>query len=173
MRSHTVRLYLATGTVLVFFALWATIAAKPWASAARPHADPRLVALTPWQRQLARESVAVKHLVHRRWTLYEKRLKARQAEIRAAEQAHAAQVAAARAAAARIAAAQAAAAPTGSSSSPTRTVTTYAAAPAAAAPATQSAAPPSPKVVTLPPQVQIVSLPPATSPATSSSSSRP
>jgi pilus assembly protein FimV len=181
MRNHTVRLYLATLTLFVFFALWATIAAKPWVSAAKLGTDPRLLALARWQHRLEHESVTVKRLVDRRWATYEQRLKARQARISAVEHAHVVQVAAARAAAARIAAAEAAAARAATHPAVTVTTTRVTAAaasspptatpaPAPSAPAPASAAP---TVVTLPPQVQVVTLPPATSPATSSSSSRP
>jgi hypothetical protein len=175
MRNHTVRLYLATVTLFVFFALWATIAAKPWAVAAQQQADPRLLALTRWQHRLTRESVTVKRLVDRRWSVYEKQLATRRAQIRTAERVHAQQLAAARAAAARIAAAEAAAAQATRVRTVTTTTTTGVAAAPTPAAATPAAAPPppSPKVVTLPPQVQIVTLPPATAPATSSSSSRP
>lgn len=173
MRNHTVRLYLTAATLFVFFVLWATVAAKPWASAARRPADPRLVALDRRQRRLRHESVTVKHLLDKRWAVYDRRLKERRAQIAAAERTHALQIAAAQAAAARYAASEA---PVVTHAADGRTVTTYVTAPVstAAAPAVaQPAATSATTVVTLPPQVQVVTLPPASAPATSSSSSKP
>lgn len=69
MTDHVVRLYAATGAVLVFCLSWVTVAAKPWATgAAAP--DPRIAALDARQQHLQRESVAVRRLVARRWAAY-------------------------------------------------------------------------------------------------------
>jgi hypothetical protein len=151
VRNHTVRLYAAAATLLAFFVLWTSIAAKPWATAKRPAADPRLVALAAREHRLRAESAAVKRLVAHRWKVYERRLRARRGKIAAAERRHAQQVAAAQLAAQRIAAARAVA---------SRTV-------AAAAPAVSAGPSPAPRVVTLPPRVQVVSLPPVTSSSSS------
>lgn len=100
MSSRTLRLYVAAVTLLVFFVLWAVVAAKPWASAGRHAApDPRLVALGRRQHRLAREARLVKRELDRRWRDYRQRLRAREARIRTLERRHAAQLAAARAAA--------------------------------------------------------------------------
>jgi hypothetical protein len=148
MGSRTLRLYVAAVTLLVFFVLWAMIAAKPWASAAaRPVRDPRLAALDRRQRRLAREAQLVKGGLDRRWREYRQRLRRRQAQIQELERRHAAEVAAA----ARLAG----------------TASNYVA--AGGAPAVSTPA----RVVTLPPQVRIVTLPPAAAPATSSGSSHP
>jgi hypothetical protein len=146
MRGHTVRLYAAAATLLAFFVLWATIAARPWAPA-RARADPRILALAARERVLRREALQVRHLVAKRWHVYERRLRAREHVIALARHRHAEQLAAAHAAAARIAAQPTAysAPPPGASATP--------------APATQ--------VVTLPPPVRVVTLPAVT--ATSSS----
>lgn len=134
MTSHALRLYVASVTLLVFFVLWAVVAARPWASTSKPALDPRLVALNHRQRRLERETRAVKQEVDRRWREYRLRLRKREALIHKLEQRHAAQVAAAKAAAG--AAAQASVS-------------------ASSAPAAQ--------VVNLPPAVRVVTLPPATS----------
>lgn len=162
MKTHALRFYVVSVTVLVFFVLWAVVAAKPWAAkpaAARTSLDPRLAALNRREQRLKRESAVVNRTLARRWHAYRVKLQAREAAIRALEQAHAQQVAAAQAAAST---ASSGAAPAGGT-----VVTTYTSAPAAApaAPATQ--------VVTLPPTVKVVTLPPATAPATSSGSSHP
>jgi len=150
MKSHALRLYVVAVTLLVFFVLWAVIAARPWASAAtsKPAADPRLARLDRWQRQLKHEAKGVNRLLERRWSVYHRRLRKRQALIHRLDQRHAQQVAAARAAQAQ--------AGTGAA--------TYSATGASTAPAA--------RVVTLPPQVKVVSVPPATA-ATSSGSSHP
>lgn len=160
MRNHTIRLYLATATLLVFLLLWTTVAVRPWSAPAKRTADPRLVALAARQRQLQREAATVKGLLARRWAVYRRELRGREREIAAARRQHARRVEAARAAAARIAAAEAALASR-------RTAAAPAASPTTPAPL---AAPAAPTVVTLPPQVQVVTLPPVTS---SSSSRQP
>jgi hypothetical protein len=136
MTSHALRLYVAAVTVLVFFVLWAVVAAKPWAGTGR-HAslDPRLVALNRRQRRLELETRAVKRQLDLRWREYRRRLRKRQALIHRLERRHAAQVAAVTAAA-NAAVAYPSAGVSG----------------AAAAP-----------VVTRAPQVRIVTLPPTTS----------
>lgn len=148
MRNHTVRLYAAAVALLVFFVLWATIAAHPWSAPAKPVADPRVLALATREQRLQREAMQVKKLVAHRWHVYEWRLRARERQIALTLHRHERQLAAARAAAARIAVSQAAAA---SYSAP---------ATASSAPAAQSAL--ATRVVTLPPQVQVVHLAPVT-----------
>ena len=125
MRSHTLRLYVVSVTVLVFFVLWAVVAARPWA--ARSGASPALERLAARERHLRHEARVVERTVRRRWAGYRRRLHAREAQIKALERRHAAEVAAASAAAA--------------------TAATY------SAPATSSVVtlPPQVRVVTLPP----------------------
>jgi hypothetical protein len=135
MTSHALRLYVASVTLLVFFVLWAVIAAKPWASTGHAGLDPRLVALNRRQRRLERETRAVKQELNRRWLDYRRRLRKREALIHKLERRHAAQVAAATAAA--------------------NAAVTFSSAGASAAPAAQ--------VVSAAPQVRVVTLPPATS----------
>jgi hypothetical protein len=137
MTSHALRLYVASVTLLVFFVLWAVVAAKPWASTGgRAAPDPRLVALNGRQRRLERETRIVKRQLERRWLEYRRRLRKREALIHMLERRHAAQVAAARAAAAS-------------------TASTY------SAPSTSGGS--TAQVVTSAPQVRVVTLPPATS----------
>jgi len=78
MKSNVLRFYVAAVTMLVFFVLWAVIAAKPWASAAtHPGADPRVAALERRQRRLDREARLVKQTLDRRWREYRARLRRR------------------------------------------------------------------------------------------------
>jgi hypothetical protein len=109
VRSHALRLYVFSVTLLLFFVLWAVIAALPWAARSGP--SPALKAITARERQLRHEARVVERTVRRRWAGYRRRLHAREARIHALEQRHAAEVAAAHAAAATAAATSSYAAP--------------------------------------------------------------
>jgi hypothetical protein len=138
MTSHVGRLYALAGCLLVFFVLWAAIAAHPWHSSAA-RADPRLLALQQREHRIRAESVQVKRILARRFAAYRVALTRREAKIgraRALIRLRAQQAAAQRAVAAQ-AAAQAAAA----------VATAPAPTPSAPAAASYSA----PRVVTLPP----------------------
>lgn len=152
MKSHVLRLYVVAITLLVFFVLWATVAARPWAAASsrRPAVDPRLAALDRWERRLKHESQSVNRTLDRRWHAYRVRLKQREARIRKLKQQYARRLAAVRAAEARLAV----------------PATSYASAPAAGGSGTS-------RVVTLPPTVRVVTLPPTSAPVTRSGSSHP
>ena len=153
MKSHALRVYVVSLTLLVFFVLWAAVAAKPWAAraaATQPGLDPRLAALDARERRLKRESRVVNRTLERRWRDYRRRLRAREAQIQTLQQLHERQLAAAQAAA---------------------RVSGGAVAASYAAPGSTPAA--ATRVVTLPPQVKVVTLPPATAPATRSGSSHP
>jgi hypothetical protein len=95
MRSGVPRLYVFSITLVLFFVLWAVIAVRPWAAAARSGANPALKALEARERHLRHEARVVERAVRRRWAGYRRRLHAREAQIRALEQSHAAQLAAA------------------------------------------------------------------------------
>jgi len=97
MRSQALRLYVVAITLLVFFVLWAAIAARPWAprSGTRVALDP----LAARERHLRHEARVVEQTVRRRWAEYRRRLHAREAQIRVLERRHAAALAAANAAA--------------------------------------------------------------------------
>jgi hypothetical protein len=82
--SHTGRLYSLALALVVFFLTWAVIAARPWVTA-KP--DPRLAALAVRERQVRSESIAVRRLVRRRWSIYRVQLKARRAQIASAQRA--------------------------------------------------------------------------------------
>jgi hypothetical protein len=60
MTSHVGRLYVAAITTLVFFVLWAAVAAKPW-KATTP--DPRLQQLALRQQALRRETALVNQVL--------------------------------------------------------------------------------------------------------------
>jgi hypothetical protein len=107
MKSHALRLYVFSISLLLFFVLWAVIAARPWA--ARSGASRVLDPLAARERHLKHEARVVEQTVRRRWAAYRRRLHAREAQIRALERRHAALLAAANAAAATTASYSAAA----------------------------------------------------------------
>jgi hypothetical protein len=140
MTDHVGRLYAVALSILVFFLVWAAVAARPWSAPAAAKADPRVIALQRRELRLRHETVAVQRIVARRWHVYRIQLRQREKAIAAARERHLAQLrVAARAHAAAVAAAAAAAAAAAS-------------APVAAAPAAApSYAAPAVRVVTLPP----------------------
>ena len=105
MTDHVARLHAGALALLVFFLVWAVVAARPWAQPAET--DPRAAALDRREQRLARESRRVNRVVERRFATYRQRLARRQREIAAA----AASASAAPSAGAVAAAAPAAAAP--------------------------------------------------------------
>jgi hypothetical protein len=80
MTSHVGRLYALALALVLFFLMWAVVAARPWSAQA---ADPRLKALTAREVRLRREARLVNRVVTRRWALYHKELRARTALIAA------------------------------------------------------------------------------------------
>ena len=79
MTNHLVRLYTAAGAIVVFFLLWATVAAHPWATTEQvTPQDPRLVALAQREKRLQKRAAQVKRVVDHRWAVYERRSARRQ-----------------------------------------------------------------------------------------------
>jgi hypothetical protein len=88
MTNHVGRLYALALALLVFFVMWASVAARPWAtSGSTSSRDPRLAALAAREQRLRRESVVVARVVRRRWAVYRVELRKRRAQIAAAKQA--------------------------------------------------------------------------------------
>jgi len=83
MTSHVGRLYALALALLVFFLTWTAVAAKPWAHNSKRVADSGLAALAAREQRLRRESLVVRHIVQRRWTVYRAELKTRKAQIAA------------------------------------------------------------------------------------------
>jgi hypothetical protein len=77
--SH--RIYAAAIAVVVFCVSWATVAAKPWATA-KP--DPRVAALAQREQRLRTDAKLVQRVVDHRLAAYRIALKARNAQIAAA-----------------------------------------------------------------------------------------
>jgi pyruvate/2-oxoglutarate dehydrogenase complex dihydrolipoamide acyltransferase (E2) component len=89
MTNHVVRLYAFACSLLVLFAMWAAIAARPWATS-QPKADPRWAAFAAREQRVRQEAVVVQRVVARRWHAYRVRLAVRRHEIAAATQRRAA-----------------------------------------------------------------------------------
>jgi hypothetical protein len=77
MTSNPARLYAAALAVLLFFVLWAALAARPWAAAAS--ADPRVAALGRREAALRVEAAAVQARLDRQWAAYRAELRRRSA----------------------------------------------------------------------------------------------
>ena len=90
MVSHVGRLYALALALVVFFLIWAAVAARPWAAHSTPRADPRTAALAARERLLRHESIVVARIVHHRWAAYRVRLRRREQQIAAAKRAQAA-----------------------------------------------------------------------------------
>jgi hypothetical protein len=84
MTSHTGRLYALAGALFTFFAVWAVVAAHPWATAAATR-DPRLTALAIREQRLRADAALVQRVVDRRLAAYKVALAKRQAQIAAAQ----------------------------------------------------------------------------------------
>ena len=76
--SH--RLYAVVIAVVVFVVSWATVAARPWATA---KTDPRLAAIAQREQRLRADAKLVQNVVDRRMAAYTLALKARQKRIAA------------------------------------------------------------------------------------------
>ena len=82
MTSPVGRIYVAALSLLVFFVLWSTVAARPWATTTAT--DPRLAGLAKRQTRIERQAAAAEQLVAVRWAAYRAALKERRARARAA-----------------------------------------------------------------------------------------
>ena len=93
MTSHVARLYSLALALFVFFLVWATIGARPWA-ASGTQKDPRLTALAAREQRLRHEGAVVQRLVRHRWAVYRVQLRKRQSQIATARKAQLAAAAA-------------------------------------------------------------------------------
>jgi hypothetical protein len=95
MTSHVARLYALAAAVVLFFVLWAGIAAHPWSTQSSAPPDPRVAALAAREQRLRHDAVVVRRIVRARFAAYRVHLHRRQAAISAAKRAQAAAAAAA------------------------------------------------------------------------------
>ena len=89
MTNYTARLYTLVGAVLVFFVVWATIAAHPWRTQTAAAQDSRLALLHAREQRLRAEALAVKRIVDKRWSVYQAQLALRKQEIASVQAANA------------------------------------------------------------------------------------
>ena len=95
MKSTVGRVYVAAIAVLVFFLLWATVSAHPWANAAK--LDPRVADLQAREQNVRVEVSRAQAAVTRKWAVYNSNLRHRKVAIARADKLRAAAVARARA----------------------------------------------------------------------------
>ena len=81
MTSHVGRLYALVASVLLFFVLWAAIAAHPWQSKVATTSDPRLAALAQREQNLRREATLVQRIVAQRSAAYGSALAQRRTQL--------------------------------------------------------------------------------------------
>jgi hypothetical protein len=81
MTSHAGRLYALATAVVVFFVVWAVVAAHPWATTKSATRDPRLVALAQREQRLRSEAGMVQQIVARRFSDYHRRFAAYKAAL--------------------------------------------------------------------------------------------
>jgi len=63
------RFWAVAVALVVFFVLWAVLAAKPWVSSGTP-ADPRLTALQAQQQKVQNRAIAAQQTLNKRWAAY-------------------------------------------------------------------------------------------------------
>jgi hypothetical protein len=63
------RFWAVAVALVVFFVLWAVLAAKPWVSSGGP-ADPRLSALQAQEQQVQTRAIAAQQTLNQRWANY-------------------------------------------------------------------------------------------------------
>ncbi len=63
------RFWAVAVALVVFFVLWAVLAAKPWVSSSTP-ADPRLAALQAREQATQNRALAAQQSLNRRWAAY-------------------------------------------------------------------------------------------------------
>jgi hypothetical protein len=72
--------------LVVFFILWAVLAARPWASSGAP-ADPRLTALQAQEQKTQNRALAAQQTLNKRWAVYRSALMRQKGSLTAQQQA--------------------------------------------------------------------------------------
>jgi hypothetical protein len=72
--------------LVVFFVLWAVLAAKPWVSSGTP-ADPRLTALQAQEQKTQNRALAAQQTLNKRWAAYRSALVRQQSSLTPQQQA--------------------------------------------------------------------------------------
>ena len=72
--------------LVVFFILWAVLAAKPWVSSGTP-SDPRLAALQAREQKVQTRALAAQQTLNKRWAVYRSTLLRQKGSLTAQQQA--------------------------------------------------------------------------------------
>jgi len=80
------RFWAVAVALVVFFVLWAVLAAKPWVSSGAP-ADPRLSALQAQEQKTQNRAIAAQQTLNNRWAAYRSALMRQQGALTAQQRA--------------------------------------------------------------------------------------
>lgn len=80
------RFWAVAVALVVFFILWAVLAAKPWTSSGTP-ADPRLTALQAREQKVQTRALTVQQTLNKRWAAYRSTLLRQRGSLTAQQQA--------------------------------------------------------------------------------------
>ena len=80
------RFWAVAVALVVFFILWAVLAAKPWTSSGTP-ADPRLSALQAREQKVQNRALAAQQTLNKRWAAYRSALLKQKGSLTAQQQA--------------------------------------------------------------------------------------
>jgi hypothetical protein len=80
------RFWAVAVALVVFFILWAVLAAKPWTSSGTP-ADPRLTALQAREQKVQTRALTVQQTLNKRWAAYRSTLLRQKGSLTAQQQA--------------------------------------------------------------------------------------
>ena len=79
------RFWAVAVALVVFFILWAVLAAKPWTSSGTP-ADPRLTALQAQEQKTQNRALAAQQTLNKRWAAYRSTLLRQKGSLTAQQQ---------------------------------------------------------------------------------------
>lgn len=86
MTSVVARFWATALALVVFFILWAVLAARPWVSAGTP-SDPRLAALQVREKKVQTQAIAAQKALNKRWAAYRAALLRQRGSLTAAQRA--------------------------------------------------------------------------------------
>lgn len=86
MTNTIARFWAVALALVVFFILWAVLAAKPWTSSGAP-ADPRLASLQAQEQKTQNRALAAQQTLNKRWAVYRSALLRQKGSLTAQQQA--------------------------------------------------------------------------------------
>ncbi|MHB8059604.1 MAG: hypothetical protein ACYDHO_02070 [Gaiellaceae bacterium] len=87
MTSVVARFWATALALVVFFVLWAVLAARPWVSASSTPSDPRLAALQVREQKVQKQAIAAQQTLSKRWAAYRAALVRQSGNLSATQQA--------------------------------------------------------------------------------------